>query len=315
LTGSNADDYDLLESPSMIARAIPACLAVLAATAAVEPRQASDEAAQIKQIEAWRTKHEADFRREWVSISGLFFLKPGANAVGSAASNDIVLEAAVPATIGRFVLAEDGAVSFEPAPGVDVRLKDQPVTAPRVLTSDEPGPADEVIVNGVKLSVHMSGERRSIRTRDDNGAPARAFTGFSWFPIDLRHRVVGRFIRDAAPRRLRMLNTLGDMDEATTEGVVEFRLLGKTLRLRPMTTRPKRFWFIFRDVSSGHETYEAARFLYADLADDGTSVLDFNEAYNPPCAFNPYTTCPIPLPENRLTVKILAGEKAYRASP
>ena len=81
--------------------------------------------------------------------------------------------------------------------------------------------------------------------------------------------------------------------------------------MRPFTTRPKRFYFVFRDASSGHETYEAARFLYADLADDGTTVLDFNEAYNPPCAFNPFTTCPIPLAENRLAVKILAGEKAY----
>ena len=88
-------------------------------------------------------------------------------------------------------------------------------------------------------------------------------------------------------------------------------MLGQTLRLRPFTTRPKRFYFVFRDASSGEETYEAARFLYADLLDDGTTVLDFNQAYNPPCAFNPYTTCPIPVRENRLPIKILAGEKAY----
>jgi uncharacterized protein (DUF1684 family) len=93
--------------------------------------------------------------------------------------------------------------------------------------------------------------------------------------------------------------------------VVEFSLGDQTLRLRPFTTRPKRFYFVFRDASAGHETYETARFLYSDLLDDGTTVLDFNIAYNPPCAFNPYTTCPVPLPENRLPVKILAGEKAY----
>ena len=88
-------------------------------------------------------------------------------------------------------------------------------------------------------------------------------------------------------------------------------LQGRTLRLRPFTTRPKRFYFVFKDQSSGQETYEAARFLYSDLRDDGTTVLDFNQAYNPPCAFNPYTTCPIPLPENRMAVKVLAGERAY----
>jgi uncharacterized protein (DUF1684 family) len=147
--------------------------------------------------------------------------------------------------------------------------------------------------------------------RDPNGAEARGFLGFTWFPIDTKYQVTGRFIADEEPRKAKVLNTYGDVDEYTTEGVVEFTLDGQTLRLRPFTTRPKRFYFVFRDASSGHETYEAARFLYADLRDDGTSVLDFNQAYNPPCAFNPYTTCPIPLAENRLPVKILAGERAY----
>jgi uncharacterized protein (DUF1684 family) len=110
---------------------------------------------------------------------------------------------------------------------------------------------------------------------------------------------------------LQVVNTYGDVDDYKSEGVVEFTIAGQTVRLRPFTTRPKRFYFVFRDASSGQETYETARFLYADLRDDGTTVLDFNQAYNPPCAFNPNTTCPIPLKENRLSVKILAGEKAY----
>jgi len=283
----------------MIARTI---LAAVLLGAAADP-------AHVKEVEAWRAKHEADYRRDWVSISGLFFLKPGVNTAGSAASNDIVIPS-VPPSIGRFVL-EGASVRFEPASGVAVRLKDQPVTAPLVLKSDEAPGADELVIDGVRLNVHVSGERLSIRVRDPNGEPARAFLGFKWFPIEARYRVVGRFVKDAEPRKIKMVNTLGDFDEFTTEGVVEFTLLGRTLRLRPMTTRPKRFYFIFRDGSSGRETYAAARFLYADLRDDGTTVLDFNEAYNPPCAFNPYTTCPIPLPENRLKIKILAGEKDY----
>ena len=110
------------------------------------------------------------------------------------------------------------------------------------------------------------------------------------------------------------MNTFNGVDTYETEGIVEFELHGQTLRLRPFTTRPKRFYFVFRDASSGVETYEAARFLYADLQDDGRVVLDFNEAYNPPCAFNEYTTCPIPLKENVLPIKVLAGEKAYAKS-
>jgi uncharacterized protein (DUF1684 family) len=168
-----------------------------------------------------------------------------------------------------------------------------------------------LIAGDVRLVVHPSGGTPMLRVRDPNGPLAKGFLGFSWFPIQSDYRVTGRFIKDAAPRKTQVANTFGDFDEYTTEGVVEFTLRGETLRLRPFTTRPKRFYFVFRDGSSGQETYEAARFLYADLADDGTTVLDFNMAYNPPCAFNPYTTCPIPMAENRLPVRILAGEKAY----
>ena len=189
--------------------------------------------------------------------------------------------------------------------------KDQPVTAAIDLRDDSQTGPDELTVGTVRLVVHVSGEVRSLRVRDPNGPLAKGFLGFTWFPIDLKYRVVGRFIKDAEPRKVSVLNTYGDVDQFTSEGVVEFALLGQTLRLRPFTTRPKRFYFVIKDASSGHGTYEAARFLYADLADDGTVVLDFNQAYNPPCSFNPYTTCPIPLRENNLPIKVLAGEKDY----
>jgi uncharacterized protein (DUF1684 family) len=107
------------------------------------------------------------------------------------------------------------------------------------------------------------------------------------------------------------MNTFGDLDQFRSDGVLRFTLQGQTLTLRPFTTRPGRLYIVFKDASSGSETYGAARFLYADLRPDDTAVLDFNQAYNPPCAFNPYTTCPIPLAENRLPVKVLAGERAY----
>ena len=264
----------------------------------------------IPAIEAWRAKHEADYRRTYASIAGLHPLKPGRNTAGSAASNDIVLPSSVPASIGAFVL-NGKAVRFEPAPGANVGLEDQPVTAPRDLRDDGTPKPDELTIGAVSLVVHLSGEERTVRVRDPEGPLAKDFRGFSWFAIDLGYRVTGRFIGDAAPAKLAVVNTYGDVDQFTTEGVVEFTLQGRTMRLRPFTTRPKRFWFVFKDASSGKETYEAARFLYADLADDGTVLLDFNQAYNPPCAFNPFTTCPIPLKENNLPIAVLAGEKDY----
>ncbi len=289
----------------MIARVLLAVTFALAAA----------DAAHVKEVEAWRAKHEADYRRDWASIEGLFFLKPGENRTGSARTNDIVLSASVPPSIGSFFLSGDN-VRFEPRPGVNILRKDEPISAPIDVRSDGgKEPADELVVNGVRLVVHKTGDRLGLRVRDEHGEMARAFLGFRWFPIDDRYRVTGRFVKDATPREVKIPNTIGDIDTYTTEGVVEFTLNGRTLRMRPMTTRPRRFYFIFKDESSGRETYAAARFLYSDLRDDGTTVLDFNEAYNPPCAFNPYTTCPIPPKENRLKVKILAGEKAYPHQP
>lgn len=262
------------------------------------------------ETQAWRAKHEADYRREWVTIAGLHVLKDGSQTAGSAAANDIVLTSSAPARLGRFVVA-DGTVSFEPDVSAGARLNGHTLRTPVALKDDSGPKADEIEAGGVTVAVHKSGARASLRVWDPNGQRARDFLGFTWFDYQPDDRVVGRFIRDAAPHTVEIPNTFGDVDPYTTEGVVEFTLHGHTLRLRPFTTRPRRFYFVFKDASSGAETYAAARFLYSDLRDDGTTILDFNQAYNPPCAFNPFTTCPLPMPENRMPVKILAGEKAY----
>ena len=261
-------------------------------------------------VQAFRDKHEADYKRDWVSIAGLHFLEPGTHTLGRSVKNDIVLTANVPDTIGRLIV-KGTSIRYEPAPGVPVKMKDAAVTAPIMLKEEGQPPGGEVVIGDVRLVAHMSGDRLSLRVRDPNGPLARDFRGFSWFPIDPQYRVTGKFIPDATPRKMQVMNTFNDMDTYSTEGVIEFTLQGHQLRLRPFTTRPKRFYIVFRDASAGQETYETARFLYADLQVDGTTVLDFNEAYNPPCSFNPYTTCPIPLKENILPVKVLAGEKAY----
>jgi uncharacterized protein (DUF1684 family) len=291
---------------------LAAVLLALAAAACRSDEAVAPAADQTPEeaVAAWRLKHEEDYRRDWVSIAGLHPLNPGANTAGSASSSDIVLPPSAPASLGTFDLADD-RVRFVPAAGSNVTLRGQPVTAPLTLRDDRERGADELVAGDVRLVIHASGDRLTLRVRDPNGPLAKRFLGFSWFAIDPGYRVIGRLIRDPEPQEVPVLNTYGDEARYKTEGVVEFTLHGQTLRLRPFTTRPKRLYFVFRDASSGEETYSTARFLYTDLNDDDTTVLDFNMAYNPPCAFNPYTTCPIPLRENRLPIKVLAGEKAY----
>ena len=274
-----------------------------------------DVEAATRESEAWRAKHEADYRRDWVTIAGLHFLEPGSHTAGSARSNDIVLPASAPPVLGRFMLA-NGIGSF--------RARTRSSGFARQPIGDRPRSTWPMMVSPSQMSF-LSGTFASLSTAVAN--VSRCGCGIltvSWRVGSLVSRgsrsrwttvSPGRFIPDATPRDMQVVNTFGDLDTFKTEGVVEFTLRGQTLRLRPFTTRPKRFYFVFRDASAGQETYEAARFLYADLREDGTTVLDFNQAYNPPCAFNPYTTCPIPLPENRLGVKILAGERAYPVHP
>jgi uncharacterized protein (DUF1684 family) len=269
------------------------------------------DAEWVKQVEAWRAKHEVDYTRDYVPLAGLAFLKSGVNTAGSGASSQVVLPRRLPASVGRFVV-QGGRVTFEPAAAGGVTLSGKAVEKPIALRSDgdTDGP-DRLGIGDVSFWVHTSGDRLAIRIHDPQSTVAKAFAGYRWFPIDEKYRVVGRFIKDAAPRELKIPTLVGDYDLYRTEGVVEFTLLGQTIRMRPMTTRPGRLYFILRDGTSGKETYEAARFLYSDLSADGTTVLDFNQAYNPPCSFNPYTTCPIPPAENRLTVRIMAGERDY----
>jgi len=279
------------------------------------PVSADDDQEYVKSIEAWRAKHETDYRKEYVVLAGLFFLKPGANQAGSAKTNDIITPASTPASIGTFVLNGQD-VRFEPKAGLSLTIKDKAVTGPVDLHNDAKEGADELTIgNGIALWVHNSGDRRAIRMRDEHGEIARAFLGFHWFPIDKKYRVTGRFIKEPTSREIKVPNLTGDFATYKTEGLVEFTLEGQMIRMRPMTTRPNRFFFIFRDGTSGKETYAAARFLYADLKPDGTTVLDFNEAYNPPCAFNAFTTCPLPPQENRLKLRLPVGEKDYPKHP
>lgn len=285
----------------------------LAAVTAGHPVAAqSADPAHVQSVTAWRATHEADYRREYVPLAGLFFLKPGTNTVGSAVGSDVRLPTRVPALVGRFVQT-GGRIRFEPAPDSPVTLESRPLLTPIEVRTDGADAYDELAIGDISFWVHESGDRRAVRLRDPQSDVARSFTGFRWFPIDGRYRVTGRFIKDAAPREIEMPLLTGDVDAGTTEGLVEFTLNRAKIRMRPITTGPGRLWFIFRDATAGRETYEAARFLYADLKADGTTVLDFNQAYNPPCAFNSFTTCPLPLAENRLTIRVLAGEMAYAA--
>lgn len=289
---------------------IRACAAVVLAASLASPAAAND---YLQELAKWRQTREAELKADtgYLTLVGLFFLNQGKNTFGSGPLNDIVLPDSAPAEAGVFEL--DGrTVRLRAATPMAVNGK--PVTAAELKPAASGQPADLVTIGPLTLFVHVSGDRLAIRLRDQNSEFRRGFTGSKWFAPDERYKVSGRFEPYAAEKVVKVPNILGDLETYRAPGLVAFELNGQEYKLEAFETGSgdrKRFFFVFRDLTSGKETYPSARFLYADLPVNGQTTLDFNKAYNPPCAFNPFTTCPLPTEQNRLRVRIEAGELDY----
>jgi uncharacterized protein len=273
---------------------------------------AGSTATHRTEIERFRHDYEARLTADngWLTVAGLFFLSPGTRTFGSDPLNDIVLPAAAPARAGTFEFL-DGVVSATAVPGSALIVNGEAVASAQ-LRSDGRGDPDRITIQDLTLWVHESGERRAIRLRDMHSRFREEFSGLKWFPVDDAYRVEGRFVPYDAPKTVRLPNVLGDLETMHSPGLVSFMLDGREFSMEAMFEEgDKDFWFIFRDLTSGTETDAAVRFLYAPAPVDGKVLLDFNKAQNPPCAYNPFTTCPLPPEQNRLRVRVEAGERLY----
>jgi uncharacterized protein (DUF1684 family) len=181
------------------------------------------------------------------------------------------------------------------------------------MQSDAEGAPTVVALGALTFQVIKRGERYAIRLKDMRSQQRAAFKGLEWFPVREDHRVHARFVSHPSPRSIPIVNVLGMVEPMRSPGYAEFRLKGRTLRLHPVleTSDATELFFIFKDQTSGRETYGAGRYLYAPMPSNGTVELDFNKAYSPPCAFTAFATCPLPPKENRLPIRIEAGER-YR---
>lgn len=266
-------------------------------------------------IEQWRRQREASLRSEdgWLAVCGLFWLEEGDNAVGSAPGSPVLLPPdAAPARAGSIRLSGDRAV-FTAAPGVRALRHGEPVETAE-LRPDASGSQDVLQLGRLKLLLIKRGGRYAIRLRDPECALRRNFRGLRWFPVREEWRIPARFLPAPAGRTLVLDTIIGTQEESPMAGEVEFERGGRTFRLQAARSG-QRLFIVFRDATAGKTTYAAARFLYADPPQDGRVILDFNQAINPPCAYNPYTTCPLPPPQNRLPIEIPAGEMLYQAEP
>ncbi|MEE4293553.1 MAG: DUF1684 domain-containing protein [Xanthomonadales bacterium] len=286
-------------------------LLCMLATACCAAGPAAADAQHEQEILDWRAaRHERLSSPDgWLTLVGLEWLQPGANPVGSDPSNDVRIPGG-PASWGTVYL-DDESISFVPAEGSGVTVDGQDV-AEAVLAPDTAG--TPTVVRSGDLAFHVI-ERGSFALRiKDRRAPALlAFEEVPAYAIDSSWRIQGRLLRAEAGVTAEIVNVLGQVSESPVYGTFEFEREGKTHRLLALgTEESESLWFLFADRTSGRESYGAGRFLYSEgMPKDGELTVDFNKAYNPPCAFNDYSTCPLPPAQNRLDIHVRAGEKKY----
>jgi uncharacterized protein (DUF1684 family) len=263
----------------------------------------------LEQIE--RSRKETDeFLRSSKSplfLVGRFEVPEGASQIGSDPQSRIVLPDRAPKHLG--VIEHHGKdITLHIADGATVSVNGKPATGTAsLLAVESPKPNDRVSFGDFLFSIRPDGDEFILLLRDEKSPYVRGFKGTTWFPVSPEYRVTARFTAYETAKTIAVADTAGQKRNYLVPGCLTFTINGEEVRLDPMISGENLF-IMFRDRTSGKQTYGAGRFLNADMPKDGTTVLDFNKAYNPYCAYNPYASCPLPPKQNHLLVEIPAGE-------
>ncbi|MFC4728601.1 DUF1684 domain-containing protein [Coralloluteibacterium thermophilus] len=295
-------------------------LAVLTGCGRTSEAPARPDAAETRErqayraeIEQWRRERLQALRRPdgWLSLVGLHWIERGPHYAGASGGNGIRL-ATGPAHLGMFDLREDGSVRFTPDRRTPVTVNDVPLRGPVVLAGDGGGQPDVLGFDDGHMSAVLieRGGRVALRVRDARVAAASPLQAVPAYGIDPAWRIVARFEPHPEPRTLEIPSVVGTIERMSSPGQVHFEKDGAGFTLQALEGEDGALFLILADRTSGHDTYGAGRYLDAPRPDAaGRTVLDFNKAMNPPCAFTAYATCPLPPPENRLELAVTAGEK------
>lgn len=283
----------------------------------------------------WRAQHALELQKPdgWFALVGLEWLKPGDNSFGSAADNQLHLPAAAPAHLGVLRLQGTTVILLPPpatsatngcetciSPFSPEFLVDGKQATLQTLHTDvdDDKKNPRLNIGSVLMYVIRRGNRYGLRIKDSKSAALVGFHGLNWFPPDAKYRVTARWIPYSPQKTTSLATLIGTHYSQPVPGAAEFTLAGKIYRLEPVIEDPAeaKLFFIIRDTTSKSTTYGACRFLYTDypvngLTQSGDLELDFNKLENPPCAYTPFATCPLPPPGNRLAIPIPAGEKRY----
>ncbi|AKC88341.1 DUF1684 domain-containing protein [Pseudoxanthomonas suwonensis] len=306
----------LLPLAAAVALALAACSPPPAPPAedpAAAAAHAPADGDYLASVEQWRREREERLRRPdgWLSFTGSGQVAPGAHRVGSAPDNAIVVPGG-PANWGVLRVGADGALSFEAAADAGLVADGQPFAGGPLLTQLDEGGPTSLHAGRQRFYVVRTGDVHGWRFRDPESPALQAFAGVPHFPVDPAWRIEAQWQAYPQPRTIQLVTSNGTLEQARVTGQAEFELHGRRHTLLPVQEKEgDQLFFILADRTSGKETYGGGRFLYTAPAQDGRVVLDFNRAQNPPCALNGHVVCPTAPPENRLDLRIAAGEKTY----
>lgn len=287
------------------------------------PAQPADASAPAKvetfegRIEAARKARNAELKEEdsWLTLVGLYWLEPGENRFGSGDGNRVIFPAGkIPAFAGTLI--RDGeSVTIKVQPGAAITSEGKPVTE-MALKSDNDEGTTYLDAGSVSFYVIRRGDRVGVRIKDRDSETRRSFQSLDFYPPDPAWRVTARFEPYQPPKKVPIPNVLGQVSDIPSPGAIVFDWRGKTYRLDALGGSPDEpLSLIFGDATNGHDTYGAGRFLETEAPKDGKVVVDFNLAYNPPCAFSAFATCPLPPRQNKLALAVEAGEKKFAGGP
>lgn len=261
-------------------------------------------------LKKFRQDQEEYIKKNWLVVVGLDWLKEGENSLGSAANSNIHLPKSAPGLLGKIYFSNKQA-EIEFLNVKDVMVADKPAQLKKKypLQTDKMG-GKYTVVKHKNVQFHLIDRPNGIgvRSKDLEAEAVKAFKGLEWWEAKSDFRIVGEWKPLSPPKTLIIPDVLGNMNEEKISGSVVFKIKDKQYELYPTRTE-NRLFFIFKDQTSGKSSYGTGRFLSADVSKEGSVILDFNKANNPPCAYTTFATCPLPPAENKLEVAIEAGEK------
>ncbi len=277
-----------------------------------------DPVAYKAEIDSWHEKRIAELKgpKGWLNIAGLFWLKDGINTFGSDASNNLVFpEGTIPARAGFFMLKQN-MVTLEVAKGVEITSKEKPIKQLVAFNPDSARQAPSMRYGSLEWFIIKRDDKFGVRLRDFKNPELEHFSGVERFPVDPAWRIEAQFEKADSSKTIDITNVLGQTGPQPSPGTLVFEIAGQTYRLDALDEGGDEYFIIVGDETNTRTTYGAGRYLYVAKPDaNGKTVIDFNKAYNPPCAFTAFATCPLPPKQNILAVAITAGEKNYASHP